>query len=1313
MPPFQGVALTGSAVRPLSSAVRVRAAVALIAAALALGLLPVVPGTAQESPPSARTITNACIPGEVPASNFTDTDGTTHEQSIECVAWYQVAQGTGAGRFQPAAAVTRGQMASFIAAVVAHLGVQLPDNPPDAFADDNGTTHESNINALVALDMTSGYPDGTFKQARTVRRDQMASFIARALRGSGLDVPEGQRSFSDTTGNTHESNINAVAALGIAAGKGDGTYGVDEAVARGQMASFLARSVDLGVERGKAYEGGATVSLDAEDAKAGDTVTGRVASHRSIQTLNADGCGLREAVSVAADGTFSVTIPADQGDGTCTIAFTVDTLRVRGMTDVDKAFLQIGTTTTQAVVAITSPTSTSPATVEERRPVSITFTTDRAGGYALAHRREGASQFTLFDGQQASGSAEPGSKTVTLPAPGQDGRYDLELRFSTEDGKPSSHQENRALIVTDPPGPQPANVDITDPTSDSPEITTQGANVAVTFTTDKGGSYVLKYKPAFPPGGDAYLTFPDGGATGSMTNAGTKTVAVTAPATPGTYDLHLEFTTTAGQASSDTETGALIVSVPGITQAQRCDPLDPHVCMFPFPNDHFTAADPLSATGRRINFNVLSMPRNGADQDPSGANEPTNGAGKPIDPTEWNRNDGFSPGNHAMTYVPDLDLHQTWGTAAEEHAGHPNEEDTYYDYRDHIAEVERYLRPDAPIVIIDAETGERHPFWSELDMNTVGPGSVPVEPSRTLLLRPAVNWKEGHRYIVALRNLKDESGAVIEAGTAFKGYRDGTVPLTDARRVKYEEMFTKLAADGIKREELYLVWDFTVASERNLAERMLHIRDDAFGRLLGDTNLADGIVQGTAPTFAIDSFNDDGNEKDTSTQPGLGKYRTVKGRVTVPNYLDRPQEGYEIPLLRDPPDTDPIPYVNPAPPGSRFYYGTGAPGAVLNKDALPQQNPLRPTLQATFTCRIPLDRGPQRMALYGHGLLGTQNQVGDIRSPGNHGFGGCGLDWIGMATEDIPTVAATLADMSNFPTLPDRSQQGFLNFLYAGRAIVHPEGLVTHEAFQQNGQPLIRTATATETPLYYDGNSQGGILGAALMSVSVDAKRGILGVPGNNYSTLLNRSIDWEDLYAIPFYTTYQNKAEQQLLFAMIQMLWDRSEGNGYAQHTTTDPLANTIPHEVMWQVAWSDHQVSNHAAEVSARTTGSPVMSPNIERPPNNHHWERGWFTDPANLFSPTATYPYQGSALVYWDSGNTTPPNGNVPPTHNGDPHSHPRKEPAASWQEAHFLLTGEMVDVCQGQPYLTKYHPSNTEGDVRTPSCMVPPRAPGTTP
>ena len=1285
-------------------------------AALLGALLPTATTTAQEegSSPRARSITTACIPGEVPSSEFNDVAGNTHEDAVECISWYQVAQGLRTSRYGTAGAVTRGQMATFIAAVVAHLGVDLPSDPRNAFDDDEGDAHEGSIDQLTALEIIGGYPDGTFRPRRVVPRDQMATFITAALAKAGIEIDRSGQRFSDTDGNAHEGSINAAARLGIAAGTGEDKYSPAPDIRRDQMAAFLARSLDLGVDEGKAFEGGAASTVTPGQANPGDTLDGRIRTHRSIENVSVEGCGLNQTVEPARDGTFALTLPEDQPEGTCTIAVTVATRRGRSMTDTDASFVQVGDAQTQAAVAIIDPTTSNPAVVDEGQPFTITFTTDQAGGYVLAHRLAGTEQYRAFEGAEGSGSAPAGTTTVTVAAPIQDGNHDIALTFVTSEGSQRSDDEQLlSLTVVEPPGEQPADVAITDPTSGSPEITTQGAPVSITFTSDRSGTYAVLYKPAFPPGSGVYVPFPDGEATGTLTEAGEKTVAVTAPALSGSYDLRVEFTTTAGLQSAATQTGALVVTVPGVTQAQRCDPIDPSVCMFPFPNDHFTAADPTSDTGRRINFNILSMPRNGADQDPSGPNEPSNGAGKPIDPTEWNRNDGFSPGNHVMTLVPGLDLHQTWGTTGEAYEGDPNAEPTYFDYRDHIADIDRYLRPDAPIVILNARTGERHPFWSELDQNTSGPGGTPVEPSKALLLRPAINFDEGERYIVALRRMRDADGNLIEPTAAFKAYRDATAPLTDARRVKFESIFSTLATNGIARDDLFLAWDFTVASERNLSERMLHIRDDAFAQL-GDTNLADGIVQGDAPEFVVDQVS----EGEQGGAPGLGRFRQIDGRVVVPNYLDRPQEAFEIPAINNPPDTDPLPFINPAPPGSRFYYGPGGGQNPLTKDALPQQNPVERTLEAKFRCRVPLDRGtPVMMGLYGHGLLGTRDQIGDIKSPGHYGFGGCALDWIGMATEDAPNVAAILGDVSNFPSLPDRSQQGFLNFLYAGRALVHPDGFATNKAFQdENGTPLIQTATATDTPLYYDGNSQGGILGAGLMAVSVDAKRAILGVPGNNYSTLLNRSVDWEPLYGRVYYSTYQNKLEQQLGFGLLQMLWDRSEGNGYAHHLTTDPLDNTIPHEVMWQVAWADHQVSNHAAEVSARTSGSPVMTPNLERPPGNHHWEKSWAFD-GSLFSDTATYPYQGSALVYWDSGNTTPPNGNLPPTHNpipeqdedGDPHGHPRNELAATWQEAHFILTGQMADVCAGGPYLTKFHPANNG----TASCTPPAAAPGTLP
>ncbi|MFP5218981.1 MAG: hypothetical protein ACLGIG_04490 [Actinomycetes bacterium] len=696
-------------------------------------------------------------------------------------------------------------------------------------------------------------------------------------------------------------------------------------------------------------------------------------------------------------------------------------------------------------------------------------------------------------------------------------------------------------------------------------------------------------------------------------------------------------------------------------EAAGCDPTDPALCLFPFPNDRWTTPDSTTGTGLRIALPVTAMPRNGTDL----ASGDLGGEGKPVDPSEWNRNDGWSPGSMVLTFVPGLDLPQTWGTTDRAHSEVGLNEPDDYDHRDQVTDIPLSLEPDAPIQIINTSTGARHPFWSELDSH------AQTEPGRrALILRPAVNFDPATRYVVVMQHLKDASGAEIAPTTAFAAQRDSETPGERMQRV-----FDDVEAAGVERSSLYQAWDFTVASERNLTERALHMRDEAFAGL-GDHDLADRRVAGSSPEFTVDAVDERVDTwRDSRGAEQSQRVRRVEGRVSVPNFLDRVQQT----------DTQ----LGP----QRLPFDAPIPGSRLldtDLDGLPDQNPAQPVVRVPYVCDVPLDEGPSYSTMYGHGLLGTRDQIGDVKWPRREGFAGCALDWWGMATQDLPTVAAILADVSSFPSLPDRAQQGFLNFMFAQRASVHPRGFAAHPAFQQDGEPLLVVDDGDGTQAFYDGNSQGGIMGAPLTALSPDISRSILGVPGMNYSTLLNRSVDWEGAYGEAYYATYQDPLERQLVFALIQMLWDRGEGNGYGHALGARALPGSPPHEVMLQVAWSDHQVANIAAEVMARTAGAEIM----DALPDGRHWD-------ARHLQPFKAFPHRGSALVYWDSGNATPPNGNVPPTQGDDPHGDPRNEPAAGWQEARFLLTGEHVDVCSGAPYLTDDHPANGG----TPSCREP--------
>ncbi|HEX6117089.1 MAG TPA: hypothetical protein VFY99_08310 [Solirubrobacterales bacterium] len=649
-------------------------------------------------------------------------------------------------------------------------------------------------------------------------------------------------------------------------------------------------------------------------------------------------------------------------------------------------------------------------------------------------------------------------------------------------------------------------------------------------------------------------------------------------------------------------------------------------CMLPFPDDFHTARDPDTQTGRVVDFRDAAMP--------------VNASGAPIDAAPYNGNDGFSPGQTAVVKVPGLDT-----------AGAFENTDPVP-----LNELSDYARKKAPIVVINARTGERQPIWAELDANATTPEST------SLLIHPAVNYDPGERYIVAMRNLEDETGDDITAPQGFRYYRDDLPskkkPI-ERQRKRFEKVFKNLRNAEIDRANLYLAWDFTVASDANIAERMLAIRDDAFAQL-GDTDLSDVTVQGNSPSFTVDSVEDFTPAQD----PEMA--RRVRGTFQVPCYL-----------------------VPDCAPGGTFQLGP---------NGLPSQNG---TWTANFNCMIPRvavapGATPARPQVYGHGLLGSANEA--TSNPQQligqtHNFVVCATDTIGFSNPDIGNIASNiLTDLGNFPQLTDRVQQGLLCELFLGRLMIHPGGFASSNAFRANQADPSSPSTLDTSRLYYNGNSQGGILGGALTAVAPDFTRASLGVPAMNYSVLLNRSIDF-DTYKAILGPAYPDPMTQQLALSLIQMLWDRSEANGYAHRMTDAPLPNTPSHEVLMNVAFGDHQVTTWQADVEARTIGASIHNPVVYE----GRWpgvEVGWGIDPIQ------SYPFTDSAIVYWDSGPTRanpapppdvlgtdpPPVANLPNRSGVDPHGLPRVAPAEMQMVSDFLqpdAQSHITDTCNGAP------------------------------
>ncbi len=658
-----------------------------------------------------------------------------------------------------------------------------------------------------------------------------------------------------------------------------------------------------------------------------------------------------------------------------------------------------------------------------------------------------------------------------------------------------------------------------------------------------------------------------------------------------------------------------------------------------------------------------------------------------------------------------------------------------------LTDIDKYDDPDQAVVVIDAKTGERAMIYAELDANPttkpvqeLTPGQPPViinggspndDPSNTgpvnLIIRAAKNYTPGHRYIVALRNLKSESDAPVEPAAPFKSCRDGDEITDPALLYRCNELnknvFPVLSENGISKENLYLAWDFTVASQESTTGRATEIRDDAFSRLGGggDTNLADSKIAGNSPNIDVLAYCD---LSDTSTtacggdnNPGESGYdpnATTDSPVPNASWYQRTVVGF----IRDVPC-----YLNQdgCPTGAEFSFNGN--GDLEWNDAY--------TVDVPFQCGIPLsvvDGGsvhPGGTGVYGHGLLGLLSQVystGSTREVGNEtNSSWCATNWDGFSELDFSTVAASLKDLSNFHKLVDRMQQGFVNFMMLSRALAHPDGFADEPAFQMTHDGItpitpgsaIDTSAGEDTRGYYMGISQGGIMGGALTPLSPDVDYGVLGVPGINYSSLLRRSVDFDeyatgvlDLGGGPIYLpgvglwdNYPNLIERPLILSIMQLPWDRGEGNGYVQtlNPANSPLPNTNEHRVLLRVATGDHQVANVAAEVEARTIDAQLYTPALNA-------GRSWTGQSFGIDPLGPPIPDGQNAIVYYDGGPTTftgttgegsgvPPVENVPPRpewgYGDDPHSYPRRSPDGISHASEFLL-GQGVTACASTDY-----------------------------
>lgn len=541
---------------------------------------------------------------------------------------------------------------------------------------------------------------------------------------------------------------------------------------------------------------------------------------------------------------------------------------------------------------------------------------------------------------------------------------------------------------------------------------------------------------------------------------------------------------------------------------------------------------------------------------------PTNAAHKPGDPTDWNTLDGFSPGPIILALFPDTGF--PVDPLASGLAFH--------------TDIAPSLGADHPSVLMRADDGERVLHFGEMDVHTDDVAK------KALLLRPGVRLDNATRYLVAFRHLVDTVGNPIEPRLAFRALRDGIgddeVELAcgaacsgaiAARRPVLEDVFARLASAGVERDDLVLAWDFTTASDEAITSWMVSIRDQAYA--LG------------TPSFTVTTVdNGNGNGRNANI------WARIEGTFQAPLFMTADAPASRLNLVNGVPTQNgfaTVPFVVDVP---RKAVAAANPG---------------------------VDPVPARATLWGHGLLGTRFQLSTLSQLGNlYNIVIAAVDMQGMSDPDlIPGVFPVTTDISLFHNIPERLHQGFLHHLLLGRLLADPTaGFNSHAAFQlgAGGAGVIDTEQ-----VFYSGGSQGGIFGAAIMGLTEEFERGFLAVPASNYSTLLQRSIDFNPFFVL-INANYPDELDRTLIYPLIQQLWDRAEPNGYLPHILPGDLSDPpFPHKVLLHMATYDSEVSNLGTEIMVRSLGIPQVTP----------VHRTFFQ------IPEMAAPFDGSALVEID--------------------------------------------------------------------------------
>jgi hypothetical protein len=358
-------------------------------------------------------------------------------------------------------------------------------------------------------------------------------------------------------------------------------------------------------------------------------------------------------------------------------------------------------------------------------------------------------------------------------------------------------------------------------------------------------------------------------------------------------------------------------------------------------------------------------------------------------------------------------------------------------------------------------------------------------------------------------------------------------------------------------------------------------------------------------------------------------FRQIEGQFTVPNFLVVAADG-STRLTRD------------------------ASGRPL----------LQGTRSAPFTAIVPRSavgrEGGAPLWIYGHGLFSDRTEITrdfGRATTSQAGAVAVATDYIGLGGSDLGNVILAMQDLTQFPAIIDKLEQGIVDTLVLPRTF--SGACAALPALSADGQPLLDPSDVS-----YYGISMGGTLGSTVAALSPDIQRFALGAAGIDFPVMMGRNTRWPQLQFF-FAIGYGRRIDRDLLMVMEANEWDRAEASAFAPHVLANPLPGGSAKQVLFQIGLQDADTTNVASEIAGRTLGLQELAP----------------TSHAVWGLPATAAPVDNAYVVY-DLGAAPLPDGTYPAPPENGVHEGVRRTARAQAQLAAFLRAGgQVIDSCGG--------------------------------